>query len=495
MSVRITALLALLVAALTLAGSGGAGAASKPKKIDLSTPVAIDAYLQTIGVDPSSVVKQQGVQNYAGPSCPGAGWTCTTSTRVVQVAPAGGQNVADCGAGCVVVQTGPASGNASTTNNTVHCDMTDTSDSAVQNCDNITQAYARNHAIIHESIMSNGGPTQDATQTADVTQQGADLNVVEIYQAVKQSTGAAGGQKQDAHQTATIEQTLDSGGQNFAHVHQTQDQQENGSNAQEQNTTLPPVCGAEKPPNPNQCAIVSQDGGPGAKNLSQLHQAVGERQTTGAMPASQTQGSLAGGQEGDLDQFNPLNVGQNQIIAHQDLAQRQSAPIGTVQSQSTDPGCCGVGTQVGGAQNSSDINQATTQSATGGTTAAQSSTLVGEVHQVAPDTSLSTQQAADPSQDTCSIDQHGRNNSGAGHFDANGTGEECFSLTLTTVCTSGSVDSAAQTQNPCGSPSIVESPGLSVPLQSLATSPTNGADIAMPSYDVPGAGYIPPPTG
>jgi hypothetical protein len=472
-----------------------AGAATKPPKIDLSTPAAINAYLQSTGVDPSSVVTQNGVNNYAGPSCPGAGWTCTASTRVVQTAPAGGQNVADCGAAsCVVVQVGPTAAGGSTTNNTVHCDKTDTTDTVAQDCA-FTQSNARNHAIIHESVMSSGGPTQDATQTAEVTQQGADLNVVEIYQSVKQSTGAPGGQKQDASQTATIDQALDSGGQNFAHVHQTQDQQESGSNAQEQNTSLPPGCGQEKPTNPNQCANISQDGGPGAKNLSQLHQAIGERQTTAAMPATQTQGTLSGGQEGDMDQFNPLNVGQNQVIAHEDLSQRQSGPTGTSQTQSTDPGCCGVGTQVGGDQNSTDINQATTQSATGGTAAIQSSTLFGEVHQVGPDLGLSTQQSAAGSQDTCSIDQHGRNNSGAGHFDANGTGADCAFLTLTTVCSSGSVDSAAQTQTACGPPIEVESAGLSIPVQSLSTAPTNGADIAMPSYDIPGAGYVPPPGG
>jgi len=504
MSVRITALLALLVAALTLAGSSGAGAASQPPKIDLSSPAAIDTYLQSIGVAPSSVVKQQGAQNYAGPSCPGAGWTCTTSTQVVQVAPEGGQNLAECGTGpCVVVQVGPASSGGSTTNNTFHCDRTDTTDTATQDCKNAIQAYARNHAIIHESIASTEGSTQDATQTAEVTQENSVYNQAEVYQEVRQSTSATGNQKQDAHQTASIVQSTVPGGQNFSHVHQTQDQQESGSNVQQQNTTVVSAdCGPEKPPNPNQCANVFQDAGSvgsGGKNLSQLHQAIGERQTTTATPGSQAQGALVagvpvGGQEGDLDQFNPANAGQNQVIAHQDLEQRQSAPIGTSQTQSTDPGCCGVGTQLGGELNSSDINQATTQSATGGTAAIQSSTLFGEVHQhqVAPETlSLTTSQAGPP-QGTCRIDQHGRNNSGAGHFDADGTGGQCASLTLTTVCTSGSVDSAAQTQTACGPPVVVESPGLSIPLQSLATSPTNGADISMPDYTAEPSDYVPP---
>jgi hypothetical protein len=125
MSVRITALLALLVAALTLSGGAGAGAASQPPKIDLSSPAAIDTYLQSIGVDPAKVVKQAGLKNYAGPSCPGIGWNCTTAALVVQVATPGGENGFQCSPSnvtgglsnppdeCIVVQVGP--------NNQAHC--------------------------------------------------------------------------------------------------------------------------------------------------------------------------------------------------------------------------------------------------------------------------------------------------------------------------------------------------------------------------------------
>jgi hypothetical protein len=55
-------------------------------------------------------VLQTGFLNYAGPSCPGAGWTCTTAGNVIQTTVAGGENVFECkgGAGpvddCTIVQ-------------------------------------------------------------------------------------------------------------------------------------------------------------------------------------------------------------------------------------------------------------------------------------------------------------------------------------------------------------------------------------------------------
>src|SRR5436190_923984 len=81
--------------------------------------------------------------------------------------------LAECGGGgaCVVLQVGPASSGGSTTNNTFHCDQQITADQPpAQECDNVLQAYARNHAIVHQTIISNGGPVQDATQRAHLKQ-------------------------------------------------------------------------------------------------------------------------------------------------------------------------------------------------------------------------------------------------------------------------------------------------------------------------------------
>ena len=56
---------------------------------------------------------EDATRNYAGPTCPGAGWHCVTATGpVVQVTGAGGTNRADCAtpARCVVVQVAVSDG-------------------------------------------------------------------------------------------------------------------------------------------------------------------------------------------------------------------------------------------------------------------------------------------------------------------------------------------------------------------------------------------------
>src|SRR5438445_2497662 len=67
-------------------------------RTDLSSLAAIEAYLVSIGVDPASVVVQQGRLNYAGPDCPGADWNCTTATKVVQISQGSSPaaNIFDC---------------------------------------------------------------------------------------------------------------------------------------------------------------------------------------------------------------------------------------------------------------------------------------------------------------------------------------------------------------------------------------------------------------
>jgi hypothetical protein len=95
MSLRITAALAMLAAGLVLVTGAGAGTrpAAPSKALDLSSLSKIKTYLRSIGVNPRSVVIQRAKRNYARPNCPGSGWNCTTSTRVLKV---GGQNTAEC---------------------------------------------------------------------------------------------------------------------------------------------------------------------------------------------------------------------------------------------------------------------------------------------------------------------------------------------------------------------------------------------------------------
>jgi hypothetical protein len=83
--------------------------ASGSKRLDLANDAAIDHYLRSIGVDPARVLFETGVRNYAGPRCPGRGWSCASTSRpVVQIARRGGINRLVCSgrAPCVSVQVG-----------------------------------------------------------------------------------------------------------------------------------------------------------------------------------------------------------------------------------------------------------------------------------------------------------------------------------------------------------------------------------------------------
>ena len=53
--------------------------------LDLSNRAAVVKYLASHGIDSKKIVIQRGARNYAGPHCPGRGWTCTTAKRVVQI--------------------------------------------------------------------------------------------------------------------------------------------------------------------------------------------------------------------------------------------------------------------------------------------------------------------------------------------------------------------------------------------------------------------------
>jgi hypothetical protein len=483
---QVFALVGVLAVALLTPASGGAGSAL-PKAPDLSSPAAIVKYLQSIGVDPATVTWQQGLLNYAGPSCPGVGWNCTTSTRVVQITTAGGENRTECKGKpadsttvtpgdqtCLVVQEAPLKGA-----NHAKCDEKSDEAFVVQVC-TIMQDNpgGSNHADVHQENHAKEEALQDATQTADVMQTGDD-NHSEIHQDVHQSLTGGDPQQQDAHQFAFVDQTAP-GSSNFSHVHQTQDQNESGAaGTQLQNTEpAPSECGSRKP-DPNQCAIVTQRGNApeSAKNDSHLHQKIGERQSTTAFTGSQQQGLATGGQGGEIHQENPVGLGKNHDHAHQDLRQRQSAPPGSLvtQSQQTDPSCCGF-SQVGGDENREDIHQSTTQSASGDFFD-QFSDLFGHVEQTSGDeesASLTVQPTQPETSDNkCRIDQHGRNNDGSGHFSVSGEGAVCEFLTLETICTSGG----------CGPPSEESVDGIELPtVLTFPSMATFGQPIDMPDY-------------
>src|SRR5437879_1191084 len=77
---RFGVLAAIGLAVVFVSGAGGGTA-----KIDLLTRAGVTQYLVSHGIDPAGIVIQRGARNYAGPNCPGKGWTCSHAARVVQI--------------------------------------------------------------------------------------------------------------------------------------------------------------------------------------------------------------------------------------------------------------------------------------------------------------------------------------------------------------------------------------------------------------------------
>jgi hypothetical protein len=279
-------------------GSGAAEALSA-----VPTSVASDTYLKAVGVDPGRLIKQQGLLNYAGPNCPGLGWTCTTATQVLQIALPGGTNIIECGdpalvgldpatlygteptaaflgvsAGtCVGVQIQPAissirlgdsakGGNSGNNNARCHERLHQKTEpyTAAQECRIVqVNTSGENHASVHMLIDQNAtGTTQTAQQEAEVIQSnGTGDNHSLVTQMIKQTiNGEASEQIQEAHQSACVWQggpvamlpatgcpTTDekSSGDHFSQIHQQQEQSEKAkgapSNSQEQNNDPSPV--------------------------------------------------------------------------------------------------------------------------------------------------------------------------------------------------------------------------------------------------------------
>src|SRR5262245_10849655 len=166
MRARAIGLAAALVAAMTLVTASGAATAKHqhPAQVDVSTRAAVLHYLRSIHVDPRKAVIQRGVRNYAGPKCPGKGWSCTTTGHpVVQVATAGGRNTFKCArASCAVVQVAktPAGPNLATCIRTT---------GITQSC-TISQSSSTqdNKAVVYENASKTSGLTQSASSTASI---------------------------------------------------------------------------------------------------------------------------------------------------------------------------------------------------------------------------------------------------------------------------------------------------------------------------------------
>jgi hypothetical protein len=211
-----------LAAAAVLIASAGAGTAqtSANKKIDLSTNAAVKKYLRSIGVSPRGVVIQRGRHNYAGPRCPGKGWNCTSSHRVVQIAMGGG-------GGLRSFATKPPPGNVAV----MKCNKTTGSD---QSCVIVQSSTdVSNSAQVTETI-SQSGQTLNAKQDAQVKQTSTTgSNTAQVALTISQSattTAATVDQDLQSSQNFNISQQSTTGSQSIQ-VDQRSTQSESASSA------------------------------------------------------------------------------------------------------------------------------------------------------------------------------------------------------------------------------------------------------------------------
>jgi hypothetical protein len=264
---RILALIGLVGGTLTLAlagagvatalGGGGMASAAHPLKLDakqqgptkvqlhrvqllrtadVSTPAGAYRLLRGLGINPRGVVIQRGARNYAGPNCPGKGWTCTTAKRVLQ---ASGDNSYECTTGggsppntCSITQTSGGSARC--------VERSTVSPSVNQKCI-ITQGpnpSGDNRVEVIQVIdqKDKDSATQSAGQKTTITQSntGSGANYVSVKQDVKQKIEGNGGlvieQNQRARQSVDVDQTSEAG-DNVSKVSQSQDQNENAAKA------------------------------------------------------------------------------------------------------------------------------------------------------------------------------------------------------------------------------------------------------------------------
>jgi hypothetical protein len=363
---RVVVFVVAAAAATALVAGAGASGERTAAGSRLTSTSSINQYLASIGVDPGTVVVQRGRRNYAGPRCPGKGWNCTKSRRVVQVSHHESGNVFECSPAspgtsaatgtCVIVQS------AATGSNKAVCRMQGTGTSVEQSC-SITQTNqgGANRATVELLARTRGGSAQGAQQTVNVQQTNSSgPNDLRSFQRVDGFiTGVGPVQTQEARQTLEADQTSSSG-HNDSHVKQFQHLHAiaiaRDGIVQRQNA-------ADQGPNLD--ADVAQNATSG-KNSSLLHQKTNynllANNKTG--PVQQRQGAPTGGLRGNIDQTSS-RPSTSVNFQDEDLNAHATTPPGTLTQRQFGPAECCTD-QLGNAGNVFDINQKSKLSSDGG---------------------------------------------------------------------------------------------------------------------------------
>lgn len=331
----------------------GAGASTQRVAIPVSgsSKAVITKYLVSVGLDARGIVVQRGAHNYAGPNCPGRGWTCTTAKRVLQIAAKGSDNQFECTAStgpgssssppndCTIVQVSTGG------NNRARCVERSGDASVAQSC-RIKQSNTTgdNRLDISQRVDAKDGATQAASQYAgSVQENGSGSNDAQINQDLKQSTkdtDASGAQTQNDHQQVSVTQWSETG-DNSAHVDQSlalkAEASRRTSISQSQNTDG----------DLNTSAAINQNSTSG-RNDVRLNQSNDYDAHVGkADSADQQQGSPGGGLAVFLNQSSTgLSTIHAKQREHQDLhaehvgslTQTQYGPMWADPSQYSNPG-------------------------------------------------------------------------------------------------------------------------------------------------------------
>ena len=230
---RLLGMVGALCAVAVLTGSVGAGAARTPTKhaINLSTNAGVKQYLRSLGISPRGVVIQRGARNYAGPNCPGKGWNCTRSQRVVQIATPAARVRGGAGTRSFFAKPPPPPPPV----NVAKCSRTTGSS---QSC-SVTQdavAGASNSAQVDETITQSG-QTLNGSQDAQITQTSVSgTNKVQVNLKITQSATTGGTsvtQNLTSSQNFNISQTSTStsGGAQSIQVEERSTQNEEATNS------------------------------------------------------------------------------------------------------------------------------------------------------------------------------------------------------------------------------------------------------------------------
>ncbi len=340
--------LAILASAAVLTSSAGAYT-HRSGAITISSRAEAVQYLASLGISARGVVVQRGSHNYAGPSCPGKGWTCTKAKRVLQVASREGDDnrfycTPSTGGsssppnGCTIIQVSSGGQNVAFCREQSDAAMVDQDCSVRQ-----TNTTGGNWLLIDQQVNAHNGAAQTAHQYGGSLQQnGSGPNAVEIHQALQQqtqSTDSTGAQTQNGHQEASVTQFSDSGA-NAARIDQSlalhADAKGGASVTQTQN--------ADGDINTN--AGVDQSSNSG-RNFAQVNQQNQYDAHVGkAVTATQQQGSTRGGESVFFSQSSSgLSTADGDQQEHQNmqadrvgsLTQSQFGPMWSDPEQFSNP--------------------------------------------------------------------------------------------------------------------------------------------------------------